>query len=186
MTQKNLLHIISKGEGSEIEFKTTFNQETKIDDLKTDNYQAQSRNKLITEAFYLTKDIEKYGSGYYRVRKEVKNYPTLKFEYKEISTGFLVTLSYTEQKTVSENVSENVTDRVTDVLDNVPNVVNRVTDNQFRILKLMKQNPYITTNNLSDLIGISQRKIKVNIAKLKKLNKLKRIGSEKTGHWEII
>ena len=51
-----------------------------VDDLKTDDYQAQSRNKLITEAFYLTKDIEKYGSGYYRIRSEISNYPTMEFE----------------------------------------------------------------------------------------------------------
>jgi ATP-dependent DNA helicase RecG len=40
--------------------------------LTTDNYQAQTRNKLIAEAFYLTNDTEKYGSGYTRVRNENK------------------------------------------------------------------------------------------------------------------
>ena len=40
-----------------------------IEKLRTDNYQAQTRNKLIAEAFYLTNDTEKYGSGYARVRE---------------------------------------------------------------------------------------------------------------------
>lgn len=40
-----------------------------IDALKTDNYQAYTRNKLIAEAFYLTADIEKYGTGFTRIRK---------------------------------------------------------------------------------------------------------------------
>jgi predicted HTH transcriptional regulator len=37
-----------------------------IDDLKTDTYQANARNKLLAEAFYLTGDIEKYSSGFRR------------------------------------------------------------------------------------------------------------------------
>ncbi len=40
-----------------------------------DNYQSHLRNKLIAEAFYLTKNIEKYGSGFIRIRKELEAYP---------------------------------------------------------------------------------------------------------------
>ena len=87
-----------------------------INDLKTDHYQASTRNKLIAEAFYLTKDIEKYGSGFIRVRKEIESYPTMKFEYKEMENGFFVELSYIEQKTntrVGEKVGEKVGERLT-------------------------------------------------------------------------
>lgn len=42
-----------------------------IEDLKTDNYQSHTRNKLVAEAFYLTKNIEKYGSGFIRIRREL-------------------------------------------------------------------------------------------------------------------
>jgi predicted HTH transcriptional regulator len=35
-----------------------------VDKLKRDDYQSRARNKLIAEAFYLTRDIEKYGSGF--------------------------------------------------------------------------------------------------------------------------
>ncbi len=69
-----------------------------IEDLKTDNYRASTRNKLIAEAFYLTKDIEKYGSGFIRIRKAICDYPTMKFEYKEIANGFLAELNYSIQK----------------------------------------------------------------------------------------
>ena len=69
-----------------------------IDDLKTDHYQAQTRNKLIAEAFYLTNDIEKYGSGYRRVREQIAKYPTMAFEFMEISGGYLAKLNYVEQK----------------------------------------------------------------------------------------
>ena len=55
-----------------------------------------------------------------------------------------------------------------------------------QIIGFIKQNIHITTKELADEIGISQRKIKENIAKLKEKGILQRLGSSKTGHWEII
>ena len=49
----------------------------------------------------------------------------------------------------------------------------------------MKINRYVTTKELADNIGISQRKIKENIRYLKSVGLVERIGSEKTGHWEV-
>jgi len=77
--------------------------ELTIEDLQTNNYQAATRNKLIAEAFYLTGDIEKYGSGFRRIRNEIKQYPTMKLECAEIPNGFLATVSYIKQKTSIKN-----------------------------------------------------------------------------------
>lgn len=60
-------------------------------DLSTDYYHSRLRNKLIAEAFYLTKNIEKYGSGFIRIRKELEEYPEIKFTVEEIGDGILVT-----------------------------------------------------------------------------------------------
>ena len=73
--------------------------ELSIDELKNDSYPAYARNKLIAEAFYLTGDIEKYGSGFLRVRNAISLYPTMKIDFKETGGGFMITVSYTEQKT---------------------------------------------------------------------------------------
>lgn len=62
-----------------------------IADLSTDHYQSRLRNKLIAEAFYLTKNIEKYGSGFIRIRKELEAYPEIVFTTEEIGGGVLVT-----------------------------------------------------------------------------------------------
>ena len=70
-----------------------------IEALRTDDYQAYTRNKLIAEAFYLTGDIEKYGTGYTRIRSEIASYPTMKFDFEEKPSAWLVTMSYKEQKT---------------------------------------------------------------------------------------
>ena len=75
-----------------------------IEELKTDVYPSQLRNKLIAEAFYLTGNIEKYGSGMIRIRQELKIYPELNFKIEEIGGGIQVTFS--SQKTMHEGVSE--------------------------------------------------------------------------------
>ena len=69
-----------------------------IEALRSDDYQAYTRNKLIAEAFYLTGDIEKYGTGYTRIRSEIASYPTMKFEFEEKPSAWLVTISYAERK----------------------------------------------------------------------------------------
>ena len=73
-----------------------------IADLATDHYQSRLRNKLIAEAFYLTKNIEKYGSGFIRIRKELEAYPDLTFAIEEIGGGVLV--SFLQVEGVNEGV----------------------------------------------------------------------------------
>jgi ATP-dependent DNA helicase RecG len=68
------------------------------EDLKTDAYSASARNKQLSEAFYLTHDIEKYGSGFIRIRKLIANYPTMTFNFHNRGDGFMVELSYIQQK----------------------------------------------------------------------------------------
>ncbi|MGB4268225.1 MAG: HTH domain-containing protein [Spirochaetota bacterium] len=58
--------------------------------------------------------------------------------------------------------------------------------NSQKILELIKQNKQITIEELSNILGITDRAIKKNIAKLKQQGKLKRIGPDKGGYWEVI
>lgn len=65
-------------------------------------------------------------------------------------------------------------------------VTEKVTENQKKIMEAIIINPNITTNELSRFVGISSRKIKENIAKLKAKNLLKRIGPAKGGHGKLL
>jgi len=166
-----------------------------VEDLMTDNYQAYARNKLIAEAFYLTGDIEKYGSGFKRILTELEQYPTMRLECKEIPNGFLAELCYTRQKTntdlitgdnvaVTENVTDAVTGNVTD--DVTGNVTDNSGDNRLiKIISLIRQNHQISSQQLSIQLSVSARTIKRDLEKLKKAGKLKRIGNEKSGYWEV-
>jgi predicted HTH transcriptional regulator len=54
------------------------------------------------------------------------------------------------------------------------------------ILDCISQNPRITSEELAKIIGISLRKIKANISKLKSKGLLERIGPDKGGYWKVI
>jgi len=64
-------------------------------------------------------------------------------------------------------------------------VGNTLSENQIKIIESIEQNPKISAAKLSQSVGISKRKTEENIAKLKAMNILKRVGGTR-GHWEII
>jgi len=55
-----------------------------------------------------------------------------------------------------------------------------------KILNLIREQPEITTRELAEVIAISTKGVEWQISKLKKENLLKRIGSDKSGHWEVL
>ena len=55
-----------------------------------------------------------------------------------------------------------------------------------KIQKLISENPTTTTQELADMLGISRRAVAKCVASLQALGKLRRIGPDKGGHWEIV
>ena len=81
----------------------------KLEELQLDNYKSRLRNKLVAEAFYLTGNIEKYGSGFIRIRKAMSDYPELSFGVQEISGGVELTFA---QKLTLQPESTDITGQV--------------------------------------------------------------------------
>ena len=50
----------------------------------------------------------------------------------------------------------------------------------------MKSNPYITNKELAEVCGITEDGVYWNTKKLKKSNRIRRIGGDKGGYWEVI
>ena len=62
----------------------------------------------------------------------------------------------------------------------------KLSKNQKDILAKIADNPRITLTELSELLGLHRATIADNTSRLQKLGVLKRIGSDKTGYWEIV
>ncbi len=114
------------------------------------------RNELIADIFHRIRYIEKWGTG---INKILTLEPETTFD--EIGDFFLVTFKRKESLVTVEKTVE-------------------------KILLAIKQKPNITIKELQTIIGLSRRGIEWNINKLKSEGRIKRIGSDKTGYWEIM
>lgn len=134
---------------------------------------SRARNPIVASLLARTSYVEKLGTGINRIKKamEKAGLPSPVFEY---NSSFFVTLY--DMTYLHERVTKKVTERVT----------KKVTENQRKILDNISKNSLITVKELSKIVGISERKIKENISKLKQENLLKRIGPARGGHWKVI
>ena len=55
-----------------------------------------------------------------------------------------------------------------------------------KILEAIRENPKITQKQLAAVSGLSLRGVEWNMSKLKNEGKIKRLGSDKKGTWEIV
>ena len=133
-----------------------------VDDLATDHYQSRLRNKLVAEAFYLTKNIEKYGSGFIRIRKELETYPEIAFTIEEIGHGVLV--SFVRDEGVSGGVSGGV--------------------NQLH--QSIKENPGLRVPELSAKMHVPVKTLERWVKQLRKQKKIVFKGAPKTGGYYTV
>ena len=55
-----------------------------------------------------------------------------------------------------------------------------------RLIELLTTNPHLTREGLSAALGICPSAVQKHLAKLKKDNRIRRIGPDKGGHWEVV
>ena len=79
----------------------------------------------------------------------------------------------------SHRQSDSETEKVT------VKVTQKVTVNQQKILDAIKQNPHITQEELSAIVGIARKNIIANMKKLQEAGLLIRHGADKNGWWEV-
>jgi len=148
-----------------------FPYEYEPEDFVKGNLPSVPRNPLIAEAFYLSEDIEKWGSGLRRIAQECK-VGKVKTDFKKIKSGFLVTFYRPEVYVTEGPVDKD----------------NKKTREKTRekILRIIKQNPDITTIGLAAELGLTVKGIEWNIDKMKKESLVKRVGPDKGGHWKVL
>ncbi|WP_340820127.1 RNA-binding domain-containing protein [Methanolobus sp. WCC4] len=144
---------------------------------------SERRNELIADIFHEAGLVEKWGAG---IRKILDAEPETTFE--EVGTQFIVTFKRTTSEVLEsetrDSLHEKVGDRVGEKVGD--RVGENLTPNQRKIIDLILEDPFISARLLSGSVGISQRKIEMNVAKLKKKGLLRRVGPARGGHWEVI
>ena len=142
---------------------------------------SNARNKNIAFAFYKAGFIEAWGRGISKIVTQFANAGLKKPVFEEFCGGVRVTM-YRNANIVQETVDKNAAENVYVPTNNTVNG----TVNGTVILELIKQNPTITYEELSDKAKISRRSVSRLIGALKNDGLLMRIGSDKKGYWEIV
>jgi len=145
-----------------------------IADLKTDDYISVHRNKLLTEAFYLTGDIEKYGTGFKRLRNWFASYKNIVFEIKD-TTDFI---------RIKVKESKNVFDKAQDKSEKT--VGESSEKSSEKIISLINEQSEITIGELAIHLNISTRAVEKQLSILKEKGLIKCIGPDKGGYRKVI
>ncbi len=140
----------------------------KPEDFATKRIGSMPRNRKILDVLYKSKSVEVQGSGLRKIFKSCKDKNT-KFEYVLNDFGFRFVF-----------YRNNVTVKVTQ------NVTVKLIDTDYEVLNILKQNPESTREILSNKIGKTVRTIQRSLDRLTNSGKIVRIGSDKTGYWEVL
>ena len=129
------------------------------------------RNKKIADVLYRSKDVEIQGSGIRKALASCKKYG-VKYEYFINEFGFR--FRFYRKNDTSVTINGTLSDTLT------------LNDTDLDILKILKEHPEYTKEQLSKLINKSTRTVQRSLDKLKELKKIVRIGGKKIGYWEVI
>ena len=55
-----------------------------------------------------------------------------------------------------------------------------------KLLNLLKENGELTINQMSDILGVSEKSVRIYLKKLTEDGLLVRVGARKNGHWQVI
>ena len=68
----------------------------------------------------------------------------------------------------------------------VDKLVDKLSEKEIIILKKIIANPYMSQPEIALELSIGKTSVQNAIIKFKKLNLIKRVGSNKTGYWEVL
>ncbi len=117
--------------------------------------------------FYLTGDIERYGTGYVRIREYLKSYPEISIAVEEMGNFFKAELRLTPPITPPIGV----------VMES------HLTELEMKLLRLMNAALRTTASAIAKKLDMRRDTVKEYLNRLKTKGLLVREGTPKSGQW---
>jgi ATP-dependent DNA helicase RecG len=130
------------------------------------------RNETIARVLYLCKDVETFGSGIRKIYS-LCNAAGVEIKYENADTDFKIEFSRIDRNKSPLSGQEN--GRIND----------HISDLEQAVLSYLREEPGMTNAELIVKTGKSQRTITRALASLKGKGLINRIGSNKTGYWNV-
>lgn len=149
------------------------------------------RNPNIANAMFKAGFIDTWGRGYKKIYTGFKNsglpIPTVCNHFSGVQIVIKRTVFQRLNKNIGNNTEENVGNNVgNSVGNNVGNPTRKNSAKRYTAIReILKQNPYTTAMQLSELLSVSDRTIERDLAKMQEEGSLVREGTF-AGRWIII
>ena len=151
-----------------------------IDYADMESRQSDARNKVIAPVFKRLGIIDQWGNGLKLVSAEMKNYPEIKLEWKEVGLSFQV--QFKKTYSTDNNIGGNIGGNGGNIGGNGGNKISQIKED---IIKLIENNQSITIQEIANKTGISTRNCERIMTEIKKSGAIKRNGSTRNGYWII-
>ena len=93
-------------------------------------------------------------------------------------------------KRIGDRIGEKIGDRVGENTDgngyNSGTIIASITENQEKILEIMRYKPTVSAYEIGEKIGLSLRNVEMNIRKLKAAGLIARKGAARGGYWVVL
>lgn len=164
----------------------------KIDDIKLGV--SRQRNPLMAGFAARTMIYRGLGSG---IKRVVRENARIDFDNEESANQFKVTVWRTAPKDgIKEgNTTQKSTQKSTQITADSTQIASSDThkstqkasdSTQKRILEIIEETPHASRKDIAERIGISEDGVKKQLANLKRMGLIERVGAARGGYWKII
>lgn len=133
------------------------------------------RNLIIADLFHRMRKVERIGTGIKKMKRLMLEAKLKEPEFE--STTFFHATFYRNPEYSLKPVAEK------GIQESIQKGIQKSSE---KVLRLIKDNPSITTHEMAETLGMTRVGIAKVIKKLKAKDQIKRVGPDKGGHWEII
>lgn len=157
----------------------------KYKNRKGDFYEPYPKNPKIAKVFKEIGLADELGSGVRNMYKYTKIYSGGVPELKEddIFRAYIPLIAskngYTNDH-INDHINVHLNDNISEYISN------SLTENEIKVLKVIKENSHITHIEMANKIHVSEKTVRRITKKLKEKGIIKRVGANKNGYWEII
>lgn len=145
------------------------------------------RNRELMRVFRDVEMVESLGSGMNRI---MRTYGRENFEFGNNYVRMIVPYNWIPENDEDGNEEKEQSQKTDldakDVGCNVGRLSEvQLTDRQKKICHILKENPYASAKQMSEVLSVVQRTIERDLAVLQQKNIIRHLGNTSGGHWEI-
>lgn len=152
--------------------------------ITPENMQPNPKNPIIASFFRTIGLADNLGSGTRKLFKYSRYYSGSDPELIE-GDVFRINVPLNDEFSFDYSLGQSTDTKTDTKTDTMTGTKKKMTVNEEKIIRILRENPLITLNELTTLLGISRSGVHYVMDQLKKKGLLTRVGSNRSGGWHV-